>query len=79
MFYVYVLRSDRDGKLYKGHTKNLNGRIQRHNSGLVLSTKHRVPLRLVYYEVVGNKSEAVMRELFFKSCEGGAYIKNKLK
>jgi len=50
MFYVYILRSHKDGKLYLGYTKDLRKRLIEHNSGLVESTKERVPFYLVYYE-----------------------------
>lgn len=33
MYYTYILQSDRTGKLYIGHTNNLEDRIRRHNSG----------------------------------------------
>jgi putative endonuclease len=39
MYYVYVLRSQLDGKLYIGYTTNLRNRIQEHNTGEVTSTK----------------------------------------
>lgn len=50
MQYVYVLQSNRDNKFYTGYTKNLKLRFERHNKGLVESTKNRMPLKLVYYE-----------------------------
>jgi len=33
-YYIYVLRSKKDGKLYVGKTKNLKERIKRHNNGV---------------------------------------------
>jgi len=44
MQYVYVLKSKKDNKNYVGYTKNLKLRFERHNKGLVLSTKNRIPL-----------------------------------
>jgi len=51
MFYVYVLRSKSDGKLYIGYTSDLRKRINEHNNGLVQSIRPRMPLTLVYYEL----------------------------
>jgi len=62
MFYVYILKSKRDGDLYFGYTNNLRYRLKEHNSGLVRSTKPRIPLYCVYYEAYSSKSDAVKRE-----------------
>ena len=39
MYYTYVLQSQKDGKFYIGFTKELKLRFERHNKGLVDSTK----------------------------------------
>lgn len=62
MFYVYILRSDKDKKLYFGYTSDLRRRVVKHNLGIVPSTKSRIPLRLVYYEAYASKQDAVKRE-----------------
>jgi len=50
MFYVYVLLSLKDGKFYIGYTEDLKRRLKEHNSGKNISTKSRLPLKLIYYE-----------------------------
>ncbi len=50
MYYVYVLKSIKDGKRYIGFTDNLERRISEHNYGKVKSTKNRRPLELIYFE-----------------------------
>ncbi len=45
MYFVYILRSDKDGKLYTGYSTNVEQRIAEHNQGHVLSTMHRKPLQ----------------------------------
>ncbi|MFH1413375.1 MAG: GIY-YIG nuclease family protein [Candidatus Omnitrophota bacterium] len=60
IFYIYLLRSQKDKKLYTGFTNNLNRRVQEHNSGLVASTKSRRPFELIYLE--GYKSEKDARD-----------------
>ena len=76
--YVYVLRSLKDGNFYVGFTRNLNGRLQSHNRGLVRSTKNRVPLELVYWEGCLSQADATQREKYLKSAWGKRYIKNRL-
>ncbi len=62
MFYVYILKSKKDGKLYIGWTDKLEQRINEHNKGLVFSTKSRIPFELVYYEAYKSESDARERE-----------------
>ncbi len=79
MYYVYVLRSVKDNKLYIGKTKDLEARVQRHYKGAVQSTKGRRPLKLVFYEAFGNKTDAGRDELFYISGFGREALKSKLK
>lgn len=78
-YYVYVLLSKKDGKLYTGYTANLRNRIEMHNKGLVASTKHRRPLELIYFEGCRNQQDATRREKYLKSGNGKIYIRNRLK
>ncbi|MEA3464213.1 MAG: GIY-YIG nuclease family protein, partial [Patescibacteria group bacterium] len=50
MFYVYVLKSKKDGQFYIGSTNDLKKRLRFHNKGRVFATKTRIPFELVYYE-----------------------------
>ena len=77
MHYVYVLRSDRDGKLYTGVTSDLARRMREHAGGKTRSLRGRLPLRLVYKEVFETRREALARERYFKTAEGGA-LKQRL-
>ena len=61
MYYVYVLQSQKDKRLYTGYTSDLQGRLKSHNSGKVRSTKNRQPLILIYYEEYDDKTEARKR------------------
>jgi putative endonuclease len=78
MHYVYVLQSERDGKLYIGHTDDLKRRFREHNNGLVPSTKKRTPFRIVYYEACNILEDAIKREKQFKTGFGRAYLKRRL-
>jgi len=62
MFFVYILKSKKDNKLYIGYTPDLRKRVKEHNLGFVNSTKSRKPLHLVYYEAYTSKQDAVKRE-----------------
>jgi len=66
MFWMYVLKSNKDGKLYIGSTGNLERRLREHVQGLVKSTRNRRPLALVYEETFSTKEEAQNREKYFK-------------
>lgn len=77
-YYVYVLRSDKDNNFYVGYTSDLKQRVNQHNEGKVVSTKNRMPLRLVYFEGCLNQQDATKREKYLKTAWGKKYIKNRL-
>ena len=66
MFTLYILRSEKDNKLYIGSTGNLVRRLEEHSLGMVKSTKNRRPLMLVYKEEFEVKKDAAQRERYFK-------------
>jgi len=66
MWHVYIIEC-KDEKLYTGITNNLNRRLSEHNSGNGgRFTKFRRPVKLVYYQEVLNKSEALKKEIEIK-------------
>jgi putative endonuclease len=77
-YYVYILKSEKDNKLYTGSTAWLEFRVKQHNDGLVKSTRHRRPLKLIYYEAFEGKQLAQKREKFLKSGQGRNFLKAKL-
>ena len=77
-YYTYILRSQVDGRLYKGHASDIEKRLKEHNSGKTKSTKGYIPWEIVYYEEFETKGEAIEREKFFKTGFGREYIKSKL-
>ena len=78
-YFIYVLLSKKDNNFYTGFIASLYERINEHNLGKVTSTKYRIPLELVYYEVCYNQSDALHREKYLKSTYGKRYIRNRLK
>ena len=78
-YYVYVLRSEKDGRLYKGFSSRLKDRIEEHNSGKTNSTKGYRPWELVYFEIFETQKEALAREKYLKSGAGREFLKNKIR
>lgn len=78
MFYVYVLKSEKDGMLYTGYSCNLKQRFAEHNLGKVKVTEHRRPFELIYYEAYLHQQDATTREKYLKTQWGGNYLKRTL-
>ena len=78
MFYTYVLKSKKDGKLYVGFTDDLKRRFNEHNYGLAKSTKDRRPFELVYYEACNDRDKALKREKYFKTGFGRRFLKDRM-
>jgi putative endonuclease len=78
-FYVYILFSIKDKKLYIGYSENLKLRVSEHLKGKVRSTKDRLPLILIHYEAFTNKKDAKSREKFLKSGFGRSQLKKALQ
>ena len=70
MFWVYVLRSLKDGKHYTGYSKDLDRRIKEHNAGETESTRRRRPFILVHSEGYEDEESAKEREKYLKSGRG---------
>jgi putative endonuclease len=78
MYYVYILRSQKIGRLYVGHTNNLERRFAEHNSGNGGKyTSRNRPWLLVYSEAQPDRLSAMKRERYLKSAKG-SYEKRKL-
>ncbi|NTW22307.1 GIY-YIG nuclease family protein [Candidatus Falkowbacteria bacterium] len=75
MYYVYILKSRRNGKLYKGFTNDLKRRVSEHNSGHSDFTRNNGPWDLVYYEAFLSKDDARKEEQFLKTGKGRERIK----
>jgi len=78
-YYVYVLKSELDGKNYVGFTQNLEQRFEQHNKGLVFSTKNKRPFILIYYKACVKKEDATHREKYLKTHFGKTFLKQRLK
>ena len=79
-YFVYILYSQKDHKLYVGCTSNLEDRIKEHNSGKVTATKNRIPLIIIHSEKFEDEAEAFLKSLWsgkFKRKILGEYL-NKI-
>ena len=77
-YYVYVLKSKKDGNHYVGFTNNLKKRLALHDEGKVASTKNIRPFCLIYFEACLNQQDATKREKYLKTAWGKRYIKSRL-
>jgi len=79
MFYTYILKSKKNGKLYTGYTSDLRKRFKEHNDGKSKYTKINGPYKLIYYEACIEKEDAMNREQYLKSGRGKRFINARLK
>ena len=79
MYFVYLIRSiNYSDKTYIGYTKNLNARLEEHNSGLAFHTSKYKPWELVVYVAFKNQKRAVDLEQYLKSGSGRVFVKRHL-
>jgi len=78
MYQTYVLYSEKFDRIYIGQTSNIELRLERHNKGLVRSTKHYIPWQLIHIEEYETRAETMKREKELKSHKGRDFIRNML-
>ncbi len=78
MWYVYVLTSKQDSKMYGGSSNDLKRRLQEHEDGQCKSTRFRRPLELEAYVAVKEESIARNLENYFKTGSGIATIRKRI-
>lgn len=79
MYYVYILKSLKNGRFYTGSTNDLIRRLNEHNTGRSKYTKTTMPFNLVYKEEYETKAEAYGREMYFKTGKGREDVIQLLK
>ncbi|MCX5781636.1 MAG: GIY-YIG nuclease family protein [Elusimicrobia bacterium] len=79
MYYLYILKSKRNGRYYIGSTGNLGKRLEEHNRGKTKSTKKFVPYQLEYKETFDTLSEARKREYYIKSQKSSRFVEKLIK
>jgi len=80
MYYVYIIKSSKNSRLYYGYTNNLRRRLEEHNCGKNYSTKFFRPYSLVCYEAYADQRDAISREQSLKNFGQGIYrLKQRLR
>jgi putative endonuclease len=69
MFFVYILKSKKNGAYYIGYTSSIKRRLAQHNSDTVLSTKNKGPWEVFHSEIFDDEASAIRRERQLKSCK----------
>jgi putative endonuclease len=77
-YFIYILISKKDNKMYVGCTTDLEQRLVDHNSGKVSATKNRRPFEIIYSEKYTDKAEAFNRERYLKSLWSARFKKKLL-
>ena len=57
----------------------MKSRFKAHTDGFVKATKHRRPLKLIYYEAFSKELDARRREKYLKGGNGREILKTQLK
>ncbi len=78
MWYAYVLRSRKNGRLYTGSTNDLARRLREHERGKNRYARHAGPFDLVHVEEFETRLAARRRERTLKSGQGRAFMKERV-
>lgn len=78
MYYVYILKSIKDGSSYVGVTKNLKKRIEEHNYNGPKFTSSKRPYKIIWYAVFLDKRQAYQFEKYLKTGSGIAFLRRHL-
>lgn len=77
-YFVYAIKSEKDGRIYVGMSCNVERRLSEHNHGEVFSTKGFRSWVLIFFENTGSKRNfARVREKYWKSGCGKEILKSK--
>ena len=67
MYFVYVLRNEKNSRFYIGYSGDLEARLSQHNAGKVKATRYLRPMSIAYTEAFKTSTEARSRERYLKS------------
>ena len=66
-YYVYVLQSEMNKKIYFGQSTNVSQRLEKHNKGYSIYTKYFRPWVLFSYKKANSRTEAISIERKLKN------------
>jgi len=78
-YFVYILQSQKDHKYYIGQTSDIERRVAEHNRGKVKSTKHRSPFKIIYFDELDSRIDAIRLEKYYKSYKNTKDLLSHLK
>ncbi len=78
MIGVYILECV-NGRYYIGSTKDKENRLAEHNAGKVRSTRHILPIKLVFFQQYSNIIEARRVEYWLKKQKSKELIEKIIK
>lgn len=71
MYYVYIIRSKKNGQCYIGLSNDVHRRLEEHDEGKSYWTRSRGPFELIYYEAYRSLDDAKEREKRLKRFKKG--------
>ena len=74
-YFVYAIKSEKDGRIYVGFSGNVQKRLKEHNSGKTKSTKGYCPWKLIFTKKCETRIEAREFEKYYKSGIGKEILK----
>src|SRR3990167_9654523 len=78
MYYVYILKSEKNWSRYIGVTEDLKRRLTEHNSGNARYSSAKKPFKIIWYCAFTIKTRAHEFEKYLKSSSGYAFTKKHL-
>ena len=79
MYYVYIIRSEKDGSFYTGMTSDVDRRLQEHNRSDTKTTRSKKPWKVVYSQEFPTRAEARKYEKYLKTGSGREFRKQILE
>ena len=73
MYYIYLIKSEKDKSYYTGVTEDLKRRLSEHNNGSAKYTSTKGNFILVWYCAFSEKQKAYDFEKYLKSGSGFAF------
>ncbi len=78
MYFVYILKSEKDATLYVGSTEDIKRRLAEHNNGKSKYSNSKRPYVLKWFCAFPNKQRALMFEKYLKQGSGHAFTAKHL-